>query len=169
MIYRIHIYRRTFGSILAASSSRLNKSRFKRLLAIAILFLVGYVPTQVYLLYTDITFFPLIPYSWKLVHDPQTWQEIFLLPSGGQAQLQNWYRLVMGILLWMCFGTGREGRAVTRGWAKKCGVGKIWPWVVQDPKPSSGPSFGSRVGSLGGKMQAFVWEKISRRSSLSTK
>ncbi|KAF7160979.1 hypothetical protein CNMCM6106_008308 [Aspergillus hiratsukae] len=105
-LYRLHKYRSQFGDILNSASSHLNKSRFIRLFFLAFIMLWTILPLQAYVLYRNIMYnFPSHPYSWSLLHGPQSqWSTISKFPAQGQVFFDCWIHIAAGFVLFIFFG-----------------------------------------------------------------
>jgi pheromone a factor receptor len=82
---------------------------------------VGSFPAQLYVVYFNIiNFSPTSRYSWKVVHGPH-WGEIVKVPTYGHVMFDRWIHVVVGFLLFVFFGFGRDATLMYRSWLSKCG------------------------------------------------
>ncbi|MCJ1248170.1 a-factor receptor [Trapelia coarctata] len=176
ILHRMRIYRRDFSHILRATSSGLNKSRFFRLFALAMILLVIILPVQFYILYQN-TSFPLQPYSWTRVHGPD-WDSVILIPTLGAVIFDRWIRIALGFIVFACFGIGGEATKLYKSWLVAVGLGYIFP-VLNRPaqslpthrvnsNPTRSSSETSRLGSLSTKAKLIFARKFSRSSAASS-
>lgn len=173
ILHRVRIYRRDFAHILRATSSGLNKSRFFRLFALAMILLVIILPVQFYILYQNASF-PLQPYSWERVHGPE-WDSIVLIPTQGAVVFDRWIRIALGFVVFACFGIGGEATKLYKSWLVAVGLGYVFPALnrpaqsLPTHRVNSGPtrssSDTSRLGSLSIKAKEIFARKFSRSST----
>ncbi|KAL9090178.1 MAG: hypothetical protein Q9165_005458 [Trypethelium subeluteriae] len=161
VIYRLHRYRTQFSSLLSASNT--NKSRFLRLFLMALSLGLAFLVLTIYLFYKNIDV-PHIPYSWKLVHDAEAWNEIMMVPSYGVVLIDRWIRVATGISVFVFFGVGKEAMSMYQTALVTIGLGRIFPRLKQGRgSTSSGSS-----SSFGSRAKAFVKEKWSGSRTIST-
>ncbi|RHZ49253.1 pheromone receptor [Aspergillus thermomutatus] len=105
-LYRLHKYRSQFGDILNSANSHLSKSRFLRLFFLAFIMLMTILPIQSYVVYRNLTYnLPWHPYSWSLLHGPQSqWSIILKIPAQGQVFFDRWIPIAAGYVLFIFFG-----------------------------------------------------------------
>jgi hypothetical protein len=69
-------------------------------------------------------------YSWAAVHDD--WNFVVELPSSmGRKYFDRWIWIICGGIVFGCFGTGRDARAMYRQWAEKMGFAKVFPILAR--------------------------------------
>ena len=167
VLVRLRRYRKNFSAILAASNSGLTKSRFLRLLFVALGLILIILPTQCYAFYQTVAH-PLETYSWDAVHGLEWW-DILLVPTNGSVEMDRWVKLAAGFVVFFAFGFGREAKAMYRSWCLKVGLGKIFPRLRNDRLPSysqSGQSARTRLFSS--KARDFFARKLSLGQSTAT-
>ncbi|KAI4199122.1 MAG: hypothetical protein LQ350_004812 [Teloschistes chrysophthalmus] len=106
VLVRMRKYRRDFSSVISASNSNLTESRFQRLFFLSSALVLVYLPIQLYILYRNASV-PLLPYSWELIHG-KNWSDIILAPSHGEVRFDRWIMIVLGIFVFVFFGTGND-------------------------------------------------------------
>ncbi|KAL9576529.1 MAG: hypothetical protein Q9212_007023 [Teloschistes hypoglaucus] len=117
VLIRMRKYRRDFSSIISASNSNLTESRFQRLFFLSSALVLVYLPIQLYILYRNASV-PLLPYSWELIHG-NSWSDIILVPSHGEVRFDRWIMIVVGIFVFVFFGTGNDATKMYRKWMLK--------------------------------------------------
>ncbi|KAF2452296.1 GPCR fungal pheromone mating factor, partial [Lineolata rhizophorae] len=117
VITRLFKYHKDFASILEASNT--TASRFVRLFCMTLILIVGTLPVQVYVLAYNMSG-PLQPYSWSEVHG-DSWDTIMTVPSYGTVLFYRWTWIVMGFLVFVFFGMGRDASSMYRRWLEKLG------------------------------------------------
>ncbi|KAL8687521.1 MAG: hypothetical protein Q9218_006330 [Villophora microphyllina] len=117
VLIRMRKYRREFSSIISASNSNLTESRFQRLFLLSFALALVYLPVQLYILYRNASA-PLLPYDWKLIHG-YDWMNIIMQPSYGVVPLDRWITIVLGIFVFLFFGTGSDATKMYRKWLLK--------------------------------------------------
>lgn len=133
ILIRLYRYRAAFRSILANNDT--TKSRFMRLYLICILWVLAYIPVQLYTIYVNVSI-DLVPYSWSTVHDPENWSNIVMVPSGGSIVYDRWIWLGGGVLVFAFFGFGRDAVNMYRTGLLSVGLGRIFPSLNQDYRGS---------------------------------
>ena len=176
ILHRVRIYRRDFSHILRATSSGLNRSRFFRLFALAMILLVIILPVQFYILYQNASF-PLQPYSWARVHGPG-WDSVVLVPTGGAVVFDRWIRMALGFIVFACFGIGGDATKLYKSWLVAIGLGYVFPALNRPARilpthrinsnPTRSSSETSRLGSLSAKAKEMFARKFSRSSATSS-
>ncbi|MCJ1283034.1 a-factor receptor [Xylographa opegraphella] len=167
-MHRLRKYRREFAAILASSTSGLTRSRFLRLFAVAFIVVAMVLPVQAYILYTNASF-PQIPYSWAAIHDPDAWDVIVMVPTAGTVTFDRWIRIALGIVVFGCFGTGKEATRMYKAWLCTLGLAHIFPALNgTSPLPSH-----NRTGRSSGldtlkDKAASLFSSTFSRSSLSS-
>ena len=127
VIVRLHKYRQEFAHILSTSSTGLNKSRFVRLFVTSLLFLVIFLPLQIYVFIRNLTEAEITTFSWSSVHNPGTWQDIKSIPTFGEVEFDRWVRVSLGYVVFFCFGLGNEAKATYSTWLRALGFGLVFP------------------------------------------
>ncbi|KAF2238659.1 STE3-domain-containing protein [Viridothelium virens] len=161
VIYRIHRYRTQFSSLLTASNT--NRSRFLRLFLMALSLGLAFLILTIYLFYKNIIVTH-IPYSWKLVHDPEAWNEILMVPSYGVVLIDHWIRIATGISVFAFFGVGKEATSMYRTALVAIGLGKVFPRLKEGRSSTSQGS----SSSFGSRAKAYVKEKWSGSRATAT-
>lgn len=109
--------------------------------------LVGSYPTQIYVLYYNITAFqPWAPYSWAKVHG-SGWDTIYKYPSSGTVFFDRWIQVTAGFIMFLFFGFGKDATLMYRGFLLKLGFGRWFP-RLEHPHLTG---FGSGQRSTGAK------------------
>ena len=116
-------YKVELSSILQASNT--TKSRFLRLLILALVFVLILFPLQIYVLFLN---WPeiYVPYSWSQIHDPRQWNQITFIPSHGTVLPDRWIVVGCGALVFILLGLGKEAKATYKLWLYKVGLGQCF-------------------------------------------
>lgn len=123
IIFRLHKYRRTFSAILSDSST--TKSRFLRLLFIAVVLIFAVLPLSVHAVIWPLQA-GMHPFSWNRVHNIN-WT-VGKYPSGGRLlQWDGVVAIICGYLLFVGFGLGSDAISMYKQWARKIGLAHIVP------------------------------------------
>ncbi|MCJ1400025.1 a-factor receptor [Xylographa trunciseda] len=169
-IHRLRKYRRDFAAILASSTSGLTRSRFLRLFVVAFIVVAIILPVQSYILYTN-AMFPQIPYSWAAIHDPAAWNEIVMVPTAGAVAFDRWIRIALGIVVFVCFGTGKDAMRMYKAWLCTLGLGRMFPSLkracslpMHNHCASTRRSSASGFSTLKGKAASLFSSTFSRSS-----
>ncbi|WEW56429.1 a-factor receptor [Emydomyces testavorans] len=159
VVYRLIKYKREFNYIVSTSSTT-TKSRFVRLLTLALVLLLGSYPVQMYVLYFNVTAFqPWKPFSWSEVHGPE-WQKIDKYPMNGKVFFDRWIQVTAGFLLFAFFGFGRDATLMYRSFLLKLGLGRCFPGLEHPHIMGSGEgSSGSKSGSFGSRAKMIFGKK----------
>ncbi|KAI1943976.1 a-factor receptor [Ophidiomyces ophidiicola] len=167
VVYRLVKYKREFNSIVSASTTT-TKSRFLRLLILALLMLLGSYPAQLYVLYFNITAFqPWMPFSWSQVHGPD-WYVIFKYTMGGKVFFDRWIQVIAGYLLFIFFGFGKDATLMYRSFLLKLGLGRIFPALEHPHLMSSGyGSSGNKSGSFGSRARMLFKKDLQQTMTMS--
>ncbi|CAF9925322.1 MAG: hypothetical protein GOMPHAMPRED_003858 [Gomphillus americanus] len=131
LIIRIYRYRRDFSSILASSTSGMNKSRFLRLFVSALTVLLVAIPTQAYALYVNAV--NIQNDSWT----PASWQTIVYVPTYGTVFPDCWIHVGIAVPVFLCFGWGKDANSVYRSWLRLLGFTKVFPALAAKTDNSS--------------------------------
>ncbi|KAF2157984.1 STE3-domain-containing protein [Myriangium duriaei CBS 260.36] len=117
--FRLRKYRSKFDALLSASST--SKARFFRLFLLALTFIVGIFPLQLWLLIMN---WPsdIVPFVWSEVHGSwwNTWIPLF--PSDGAVAPDHWMQLASGFLVFIFLGLGQEAKEMYMSWATTIGL-----------------------------------------------
>ncbi|EGD89464.1 hypothetical protein H112_03088 [Trichophyton rubrum D6] len=148
VLYRLFKYKREFSQLVSSDSST-SKSKFVRLLTISLVLLLGSLPAQFFVFYTNITSYkPWAPYSWTEVHSPH-WGEIIKIPMHGQVYYDRWIQAAAGFLLFFFFGIGHDATMMYRSILLRLGFGDCFPALrhphimINQRQGSSSTRFGS--------------------------
>lgn len=155
ILVRLYRYRLAFSSILANNDT--TKSRFMRLYVICVVWIIGYIPVECYVFYSNLNSLDLKPYSWSNVHNPENWKEIVMVPSGGKIMYDRWIWLSGGLLVFLFFGFGKDAVNMYRTGLLAIGMGKIFPALRQD----YGGSIAATISSYSSKARMMFRGKIS--------
>lgn len=123
LVFRLYRYRREFHRLLAARNT--TKSRFMRLFLMAIIFIICFMPYNLYILYqlsstiTD-------EYDWNTVHGPD-WNSVIKVPSYGVVRWDRWAQIISGYVFFFMFGTGMDAHNTYKKMLCAIGLGKIFP------------------------------------------
>jgi pheromone a factor receptor len=131
VLVRVIKYRREFSSVLSASSSGMNKSRFTRLFTISLVLLFVYLPVEIYVFVWNITLTPLGPYSWADIHSASTWDYILFFPAYGQVFFDRWIYASLGYALFFTLGLGADATQFWRSLLLGLGFGGIFPSLTK--------------------------------------
>lgn len=162
VLIRLHRYRRNFTTLLANNNT--NRSRFVRLFSICILWLMISIPLQIYVI-TQQASTPHTPFNWDLVHDPEAWQNIRMIPSNGSIAYTRYIWLVSAFMVFVFFGFGRDA---TKMYAKGlCAIGldKCLPILKDDPVPARSTSHSGTINSVSSKAKMLLTRKSSSPTS----
>ncbi|KAI9807346.1 MAG: a-factor receptor [Piccolia ochrophora] len=162
LIIRLYKYRKQFTEILSSSNSHLNKSRFLRLFLIAIIMLLVFLPTQLYLFFLNVSY-PRHPYDWDTIHG-EMWHDIILVPTGGRVAFDRWIRVVAGFVLFFFFGMGRDAKNMYRNWLLGLGLGKVFPSAFQATSSTSTSTTESKIGAFSSRAR-MLFRKGSNRTT----
>ncbi|KAL9133839.1 MAG: hypothetical protein Q9175_004975 [Cornicularia normoerica] len=166
VIIRMRRYRKDFSEILVSSNSNLTKNRFLRLFLLSVALIVTFIPLQFYVLFVNSSFPPLLPYSWDLVHSPQ-WEDIMLIPTGGEVHYDRWIQIALGIGVFVFFGLGQDAQVLYRKWLLKLGFGRVFPGLHRQPTRRAILPTSSQSDSFGSRTRSFFKDRLFRMSMLS--
>jgi pheromone a factor receptor len=154
----MHRYRRNFTALLANSNT--NKSRFARLFAICISWLLISIPMQIYFIKAAAEVVH-VPFDWALVHDPEVWGEILKSPSHGSVIYIRYVWLVSAFLVFVLFGFGRDaGRMYARG-LRAVGLGNCLPFLTTDQTPVRSTLQSGTINTVSSKARLMFGRKSS--------
>ncbi|KAK2853246.1 hypothetical protein FQN49_005262 [Arthroderma sp. PD_2] len=161
VLYRLIKYQREFSRLVSSDSST-SKSKFIRLLTISLVLLLGSLPAQFYVFYSNITSYkPWAPYSWTEVHGPH-WGEIVTFPMHGQVYYDRWIQAAAGFLLFLFFGIGHDAMMMYRAILLKLGFGDCFP-ALRHPHlmidHRQGSSSTTRFGSFSSTIKTALGRK----------
>lgn len=122
---RLRRYRHEFEQILSNTSGTTTRSRFLRLYIYCSGLILFLLPTSYYTFYRHIHV-ERLPYSWKLIHDPEEWKIIYRIPTNGHVAFDKWIIIGAGLILFVFFGLGHDAAIMYRGWMKTVGLDKHW-------------------------------------------
>ena len=152
LIIRVRRYRRDFASILSSSSSGLNRSRFVRLFAAAMILLTIVIPTQAYSLYRNLQQ-PITTFDWGTTHNPATWNTVVFVPTYGVVFEDRWIRVGLALPVFICFGWGRDAKNLYKSWLILLGFEKCFPSLK--PNNTTATSGGAASDKARHKRQLF--------------
>jgi pheromone a factor receptor len=144
ILVRLYRYRLTFSSIL--STAQTTKSRFLRLYLICCIWLLIYLPIQLYLLALSASNLT-ESYSWTETHDWAAYNDIYLVASHGVVFWDRWIWLGAGLMVFLFFGCGREASAMYRTGLLAIGLGTVFPSLKRDPDRRPTVSMMSSISS----------------------
>lgn len=159
-------YRQNFSEILMSSNSNLTKNRFLRLFLLSIALIVTFIPLQFYVLFVNSASPPLLPYSWDLIHSPQ-WEDIMLIPTGGNVYYDRWIQIALGFGVFVFFGLGQDAQAMYRKWLLKLGFGRFFPGLHRQSTRRAILPTSSQTDSFGSRTRNFFKHRLLRMSMLS--
>ncbi|KAJ5495132.1 hypothetical protein N7539_000248 [Penicillium diatomitis] len=168
VLIRMRKYRSDFSSILRSANSRMSKSGFLRLFFLASTMLVAILPTEIYVLYYDLTLsLPWHAYSWSAIHGPE-WYVIQKFPTYGQVFFDRWTPIAAGYMLFIFFGFGRDATRIYHNFFWRIGLGHCFPMFAQ-PTDSTSSGSGSNSTTLVGSTISrakllFYWGKGTNSS-----
>ena len=162
----MHRYRKNFSEILASSNSNLTKNRFLRLFLLSTVLMLTFIPLQLYVLFANFLGPPLLPYSWDLVHGPD-WQDIVLIPTGGEVYYDRWIQIALGFGVFIFFGLGQDAQTMYRKWLLKIGFGRIFPGLHRQPNRRAILPTSSQPDSFGSRTRSYFKRRLFRLSKLS--
>jgi pheromone a factor receptor len=153
VIHRLAKHHHRLTHVLRHTSRTLTPSRFLRLFSIALVLLLVFLPCQVYVLYRNLSF-PLEAYSWDLVH-AETLTQIYTIPTFGAVAFDRWICVAAGYSVFLCFGLGREARALYASWLCALGLARLFPrlkpgYAASGSDAAGGPDIGPAARRLGG-------------------
>ena len=135
VIYRLHKYRTRFTGILS-NSTYSTKSRFMRLLILAVILLIIFLPLTIYMFINNAKQDHL-PYDWAVVHG-NGWLWVKKIPTGTQINFDRCPPVGVGFLVFLLFGIGKDAMVLYRDWLRNIGIGEFLPdWVMGREKPDA--------------------------------
>ena len=163
----MHKYRKDFASVLSASNSNMTKSRFLRLFILSLILIVIMLPTQLLVLFKNVTLPMSNPYSWSDVHGDE-WNSVVLIPTGGSVRFDRWPQLAVGFLLFPFFGLGQDAQKMYRNGLLKIGVGRFFPCLHRERSSPQQDSLATGdTETRSSKARLIFQKKISQASFLS--
>ncbi|KAJ5688933.1 hypothetical protein N7462_003325 [Penicillium macrosclerotiorum] len=167
VLFRVHKYRSDFGFILRSANSKMSKSGFLRLLALACTMLLAILPVEGYVLYVNIkASLPWHRYSWAMMHGPR-WDIIIKYPAQGVVFFDRWSPVAAGFLLFIFFGFGRDATRIYRTFFRCLGFGYCFPNALRladsrTTAPSTTHNSATLVGTTVSRAKLlFNWKKRS--------
>nr|AIV43898.1 pheromone a factor receptor [Morchella sp. Mes-21] len=143
-IYLVRNYQKKFSEDVNSSISGASKSRFMRLFIISTFMVSINFPIVLYIFYHNLKY-PMIPYSWHLVHT-QGWGYIPYIKNDS-IQFDHWIPAFAGIVCFIFFGTGREATQIYKRWFEAVGLGAYFPDLLLRKKALIKTGGGSSMGS----------------------
>nr|AIU41506.1 pheromone receptor a [Morchella rufobrunnea] len=123
-IYLVRNYQKKFSEDANSSVSGASKSRFMRLFIISTFMVSVNFPIVIYIFYHNLRY-PMIPYSWYLVHT-EAWGYIPYIKTNG-IQFDHWIPAFAGIVCFIFFGTGQEAAQIYKRWFVGCWARGVFP------------------------------------------
>jgi pheromone a factor receptor len=101
-------------------------SRFVRLFLVSLIIILFYLPYTIFLL---VAMSARIEgsYSWRKVHNPETFNAVMREPAFGQISFEKWVQIATGYIIFLFLGTGVDANAHYRRLLVYVGADKIWP------------------------------------------
>lgn len=130
-----------------------------RLYILCVVWIVVYIPIEVYLIYTNAEVLSDKPYSWSQTHSH--FDTIVLVPSGGEVFYDRWVWLGSGIAVFVFFGFGRDALNMYRAGLLALGLGRLFPSLKQEGRQNS---VAATISSFNSKAKML----FKRKSSAST-
>ncbi|KAM0721052.1 hypothetical protein Q7P37_003338 [Cladosporium fusiforme] len=161
ILIRLHRYRRTFSTLLANSNT--NRSRFVRLFAICLIWLVLSIPLQAFVISHQAAI-EHIPFSWSAIHDPVAWQVIEMMPSGGNIVYTRYIWLGAAFMVFMFFGFGRDAGGMYAKWLRAVGLGGCLAWFSSGRQNGRGTERAGSLGSVGSKARLLFGRRSQTQS-----
>jgi pheromone a factor receptor len=157
ILIRLHRYRRNFTALLANSNT--NKSRFARLFAICISWLLISIPLQMYFIKRAASVAH-VPFDWALVHDMEFWGQIEKKPSNGSVIYTRYVWMLSALMVFVFFGFGRDaGKMYARG-LRAVGLGNCLPFLkAKNQTPVRSTSQSGTINSVGSKAKLMFGRK----------
>jgi hypothetical protein len=120
------------SSTLSSTGSGLNARRFIKLFFLSSCILVVYFPVILFYFYEDVNF-QYHAYSWSRVHDPAVWSQIVYVTTdlSPLPQYNGWLEIVMAGFLVILYGLSNEGREIYKRGLVSCGLGKMFPRLLE--------------------------------------
>ena len=170
VIVRLIRYHRQFSDILASSHSRLNKSRFLRLLILSTTLIVIFLPVAVYVFTRNLAY-PRHPFSWSGVHGPGWSTLIVRIPTQGVVNFDRWLSIGIGYAVFLFFGFGKDATMMYRSWLLRLGLGHCFP-KLNRPHLNSSMQTGSsartsnatKIGSMSSRAKSIFQRKQSAKT-----
>ena len=161
----MHRYRQNFTALLANSNT--NKSRFARLFAICLSWLLISISLQIYFIKQSANVAHM-PFDWALVHNPELWDDILKLPSGGSVFYTRYVWLVSAFLVFIFFGFGRDASRMYAKGLRAVGLGRCLPFLKADQTSARNPSQSGTINSVTSKARLLLERKSSSVKSWAT-
>jgi pheromone a factor receptor len=132
VIVRLRRHRGVLSNTLSSTGSGLSARRFLKLFFLSGSILAVYLPVTLYFFYLNLDF-QYVPYSWSRVHDPTVWYQIIFLTTdlSPRTQYTGWVGVGMACVLIFLYGFGSGGKEIYKRWLVSCGLGKIFPSLLE--------------------------------------
>nr|AIV43894.1 pheromone a factor receptor [Morchella elata] len=144
VIYLLRKYQRQYSENVNSALSDSTKSRFMRLFIISTFMVSVNFPIVLYIFYHNLQY-PMVPYSWKLVHSTFGWDYVPYVKSNS-IQFDHWIPVLAGIVCFVFFGTGREASQICKEWFEFFGLGAQFTFLKKmTPKTERSSSISSWI------------------------
>lgn len=135
-----------------------------RLYLICVLWVVGGVPVEIWIISSNLKNFSGKPYSWSAVHDSGAWAELVKVPSQGRVRFDRWIWVGVAAAVFVFLGYGKEALTMYRAALDGLGLGRISS-SLRDAIPNHRTSF----GSVSGKARSlFTWKSTNSTAESGT-
>jgi pheromone a factor receptor len=152
IIFRIFRHRRNIGSALRHTGSGMSDRRFLKLVILALILILVYIPCQSFAFSNDLPLLPIENWTWNLHHAYST--EMHTVPwtvilfGIGKAsfpiyQYYGWEPVAWDILMFLFYGLNWDTWDVIRGLAAKIGFAKIFHSLREPRQPRQRPDTSS--------------------------
>jgi pheromone a factor receptor len=149
----LYNYREGNGRTLASNNSGMPARKLMKLILIALILLVIYLPIQLLFIIRD---WPtsLESYSWTGVHNPATWSPIYFFPTYSFPALQytGWTPVGASAVMFIFFGFTDHAIDLYRSWLVKLGFGKFWPSLLKPRRQSRGSGTWTTISRFSSKL-----------------
>jgi pheromone A receptor len=132
VIWRLCVVRRQLDSILETRTLR--KANFFRLLFISFFLIIAPLPLSIGSVYR-ILVGGMHRYSWTEVHSD--WAPIHIPTFGQVGQKDGVVSIILGYLMFICFGLGQEAVETYKSWLRFFGLQKCFPAFLPGLRKSS--------------------------------
>ncbi|KAH8148134.1 uncharacterized protein LAJ45_07898 [Morchella importuna] len=162
VIYLLRRYQRQYSENVNSTLSDSTKSRFMRLFVISTFMVSINFPIVLYIFYHNLQY-PMVPYSWKLVHSTFGWDYVPYV-KGTSIQFDHWIPVLAGIVCFIFFGTGREASQICKEWFEFFGLGAQFTLLKKmAPKKAEGSS--SMSSWISGKMFSSASSRVTNSTT----
>lgn len=127
VLHRLQKYRSQFSTVLNASNSSYNKSRFLRLFFLGFTMLLIILPVQFFVVYYNTMLsLPWHTYSWSRIHSGSRsqWNTIVKTPTYGHVFFDRWVPIAASVLVFIFFGNGKDANDLYQSFLRAMGLGK---------------------------------------------